>query len=86
LHEIRIGTVIHVWYPYEKWFSKKNNEKILGSLLDGNRIEPMFQVPVEGKLDEISALLQHSPLISLRHLAEGTVMPYLKFTSEKFNI
>jgi hypothetical protein len=82
MHEIHIGTV-HVWYPYEKWFCKKN-EKILGSILDKKRIESKCQVPIE-ELDEISAVLQHSPQKSPGHLLRKTVMSGLKFTPKKFN-
>jgi hypothetical protein len=85
MHEIHIGTVTHVWYPCGKWFCKKNKEKILGSLpKKKKRIESKCQVPIEKKLDEFSALLQHSHQKSLGHLVQKTVSG-LKFTPRKFN-
>jgi hypothetical protein len=60
MNEIHVG-IVHIWYPCEKWFCKKNEEKILGSVLDKNRIESKCQVAIDEKLDEINAVLQHSP-------------------------
>jgi hypothetical protein len=86
MHEIHIGTVIHVWYPCEKYFCKRGENCRVITGQKKKRIESKCQVPIEEKLDEISAVLQRSPQKSLGHLVQKTVVSGLKFTPKKFNL